>query len=92
MNQTKNTHVIFKRKPATLKNFKLIGYQQKWNCKICRKMLTSTCQIDHKLPLCKGGNNDISNLQILCLECHALKTRIDTIPTEMKKCISCQIM
>ena len=31
--------------------------------------------IDHIKPLSIGGNNDISNLQILCKGCHNSKTR-----------------
>lgn len=31
--------------------------------------------IDHVKPLAEGGSNDISNLQILCRECHYQKTK-----------------
>ena len=31
--------------------------------------------IDHIVPLACGGNNDITNLQVLCAGCHFDKTR-----------------
>ena len=33
-----------------------------------------TFELDHKVPLSRGGNNDISNLWVLCLPCHDGKT------------------
>lgn len=37
-------------------------------------MLRHPPQIDHVLPLCWGGEHSMSNLQALCVQCHALKT------------------
>lgn len=34
-------------------------------------------EIDHILPLSHGGNNEFSNLQILCKCCHSTKTGKD---------------
>jgi 5-methylcytosine-specific restriction endonuclease McrA len=34
----------------------------------------STLEVDHKIPLCEGGSNDIKNLWLLCIDCHAQKT------------------
>lgn len=31
--------------------------------------------IDHIIPRCEGGKNNVENLQVLCVWCHALKTR-----------------
>lgn len=34
-------------------------------------------QIDHVIPLIIGGLHRESNLQLLCVECHAAKTKLD---------------
>jgi len=47
---------------------------QAWQCAFCADPLEHACQIDHIMPLFKGGSNDGANLQILCANCHAAKT------------------
>ena len=32
-------------------------------------------EVDHIIPLSRGGTDDAHNLQALCVECHAKKTR-----------------
>lgn len=44
--------------------------------KTCRASLPCI-EIDHKLPVWAGGDNDLSNLQVLCAPCHAYKTKRD---------------
>jgi len=34
-------------------------------------------ELDHILPIYKGGTNEDSNLQMLCIECHRKKTATD---------------
>ena len=31
-------------------------------------------ELDHKVPLARGGSNAVANLQVLCLPCHDGKT------------------
>ena len=31
-------------------------------------------ELDHKVPLCRGGTNEWQNLQVLCIPCHDGKT------------------
>ena len=41
----------------------------------CKKVLKlGNCEIDHILPLSAGGKDHVSNLQLLCKECHFDKT------------------
>jgi hypothetical protein len=45
-------------------------------CSTCHKDVKATnFQIDHIKPLSIGGTNEMSNLQILCKQCHTEKTR-----------------
>ena len=48
---------------------------QKWKCAMCKKLLPVTAEIDHKLPRHRGGSDKPKNLQALCNNCHALKSR-----------------
>jgi 5-methylcytosine-specific restriction protein A len=34
-------------------------------------------QIDHIVPVWAGGSNDITNGQVLCVDCHTVKTSAD---------------
>ena len=51
-----------------------VSARQEWSCGICKELLGECIIIDHKVPLCFGGSNDISNLQALCPECDKFKT------------------
>ncbi len=42
-------------------------------CVYCKVELSSKYEIDHILPVVKGGNDDASNLQILCPQCNREK-------------------
>ncbi len=62
----------------TLKLFKRLGDRQEWKCNQCHNLFESTAQIDHIKPLKLGGSNELENLQILCVSCHAKKTQDET--------------
>lgn len=48
------------------------------NNKECNKKLKKCDrEIDHIIPLCNNGTNDLNNLQALCKECHFDKTQDD---------------
>ena len=56
----------------------IVANRQHNRCAACRQFLETTRQIDHIDPLWHGGSNNISNLQALCPNCHARKTRIES--------------
>jgi len=45
-------------------------------CKECLKkdIVTSAVEVDHIVPLSRGGSNEEENLQGLCKPCHSMKT------------------
>lgn len=45
----------------------------------CRHCKRPANQVDHIVPLSRGGSNDISNLQSLCTSCHRRKTRNESL-------------
>jgi len=58
---------------------KMIASNQKWRCKMCNNMLDASYEVDHIVPLYKGGNNELYNLQALCRNCHGMKTMNDKL-------------
>ena len=48
-------------------------------CVMCsaRGRISAATEVDHIMPLYKGGTDDDANLQPLCHDCHANKTRAD---------------
>ena len=48
-------------------------------CMICmqRGKVTASEEVDHIVPLHKGGTNDPENLQGVCSDCHKVKTARD---------------
>lgn len=53
---------------------KYVASNQQWKCALCNKTLDHTYEVDHILPLGKGGSNNPNNLQALCVSCHKTKT------------------
>jgi 5-methylcytosine-specific restriction protein A len=58
---------------------KYIASSQKWNCAHCQQILDNTYEVDHVIPLYKGGTNDLTNLEALCRNCHGKKTFKDKL-------------
>ena len=49
------------------------------HCHMCKMLLPPTFEVDHIVELCDGGKDEYSNLQALCPNCHALKTRANIL-------------
>ena len=64
-----------KRKPVTYEMKWELAARQRWKCKTCKKLLPLAAQADHVVPLCLGGADEMKNLQMLCANCHAEKSR-----------------
>ena len=67
---------IHKRNVSSLTK-KMVASNQQWKCGSCKQTLDYTYEIDHHIPLFKGGSNDISNLIALCRNCHGKKTLLE---------------
>lgn len=63
----------YKRSVSETKK-KYVAYRQEWKCNDCQQQLDHTFEIDHKIRLEHGGDNDVSNLVALCRNCHGKKT------------------
>ena len=58
---------------------KYVAANQGWKCLDCKNMLDASYEVDHIIPLYKGGDNECANLQALCRNCHGSKTIHDKI-------------
>lgn len=51
-----------------------VAAQAAWKCTACQEMVDHLYEIDHIVPLHRGGSNEPRNLQLLCYGCHRSKT------------------
>ena len=58
---------------------KVVAARQGWTCSNCSQLLPAAYQVDHTVPLCDGGSDDISNCTAMCANCHAAKTQLEGI-------------
>ena len=57
---------------------KRVAARQGWRCAICKELLDETFEIDHIIPLFKGGDaTNERNLQALCKRDHVWKSALD---------------
>jgi 5-methylcytosine-specific restriction protein A len=45
-----------------------------WTCLQCnKKLIGSDATVDHRIPLTRGGTNELTNLQAMCRSCNSSK-------------------
>jgi 5-methylcytosine-specific restriction endonuclease McrA len=56
-----------------------IGAAQRWRCAICKCSVRDKYDLDHIIPLAKGGAHHRKNVQLLCPTCNRRKGAKDPI-------------
>ena len=74
-----DTRMLHSGKNATKRSVsetkkKYVASRQQWKCDMCDSQLDHTFEIDHKVRLEYGGDNNVENLVALCRNCHGRKT------------------
>ena len=77
------TRVYGGRFVPTTPSFRFLLFERAGEkCERCAEPLDvlarKTWQIDHCVPVCKGGQSSFANAQILCVPCHVIKSKFDT--------------
>jgi len=72
-----------KRKFSTTHRIE-IAYKSKYRCNMCHILLPPTFEVDHIKELWEGGKDEYSNLQALCPNCHATKTRANILKKDSR--------
>lgn len=47
--------------------------KQRYRCVGCKTSIRDSYEIDHIIPVTRGGSNYISNIQLLCVRCNRSK-------------------
>ena len=78
INQLKEKHFNkkFDRDEISQEIKQVLLKQQKNKCNVCNDELKKY-ECDHIRPLANGGNNEITNLQLLCKSCHMDKCKLE---------------
>tara|TARA_B100000925_G_C21931343_1_gene440401 strand:+ start:243 stop:629 length:387 start_codon:yes stop_codon:yes gene_type:complete len=63
------------RKHWTALQRNTVAARQGYKCAHCKQTFPAVFDIDHIVPLHKGGEDALGNLQALCCNCHAIKSR-----------------
>ncbi len=71
-------HVLPQKRNA-LRRSKPAAAKQKWRCAMCGALLQEDFEVDHIVPLHRGGSfdNNIDSLQALRKRCHMLRNSLE---------------
>jgi len=86
MTSSKKLQEIYKKKAKARNDLKDKLYKrQHFKCFYCKTIIKRLClgNIDHVVPLSKGGTSKEENLVFTCFECNARKA--DKMPNEFNK-------
>jgi 5-methylcytosine-specific restriction protein A len=72
------------RKHWSIRERHCVAAHQGWQCNLCNEILPSCFDIDHEVPLFKGGADAFHNLQALCVPCHRNKTAAERSKTPLR--------
>jgi 5-methylcytosine-specific restriction endonuclease McrA len=71
---------MMSKRPHTPHEVRLtVAASQEWKCADCRCLLSAAFEIDHCVPLHKGGEHCIANMAALCGNCHNVKSQQERI-------------
>ncbi len=66
-----------KRRRVSNHQSREVAARQSFRCAACKGMLTSDWEIDHVIPLHRGGTHDLSNFAALHRRCHQMKNSLE---------------
>jgi hypothetical protein len=75
-----------KRKPTPVSEKAKLLEEQGYQCALCQNRIEyHTCHVDHKKALKLGGSDTKRNKQLLCPNCHDVKTKEDRAKMSKKR-------
>ena len=69
--------VPVKRKKFTAKERAQVHADYEGRCRACDRSVGLKFHVDHRIPLFRGGKHERANWGLLCIPCHAAKTRAE---------------
>lgn len=66
----------------TAKDRHRIRDRDRWTCQTCGR---PGSDVDHIVPLARGGSNDEANLQVLCVPCHQRKSAHEGVEGRLRR-------
>lgn len=74
------------RKPISDRTRFLVLRRDGYRCQYCGRCAPDcTLELDHLVPVAKGGTNDPKNLVVACLECNRGKRTLVELPPHLRE-------